>query len=112
MLCLPVPFVSQLCRVPLGTFGLHRGDGLVPAEGRVRRELGVAAIPHCPSMGIVFFTDPCGGGHPSSLGIPLSWDLQQAAVGHRVLLREWGLLPFPRAGPHVVLSQAWVWIWS
>lgn len=106
MLCLAVPFVSQLCRIPLGTFSFHRGNCLVCAEGSTRRVLGIAAIPQHPqqlpadfslsptALGIPHQVSSCPGGCSRQL-----WDT-------RVLLEGVGSAPFSQGWPQCVVVQS------
>lgn len=86
MFCLAVRFVSQLCRIPLGTFRLHHGNGLVSPNGLVREGGGYCrnSSPSAEIAAVILLTYLSCGGH-SSLRLEVSCNPQQAAMRHGAL---------------------------
>lgn len=83
MLCVAVIFVSQLCRIPLGTFCLHHGNCLVSPNGHATE--GEAYCCNSSTSveiaSVIFLTYLSCSGH-FSLWIEMSCNRQQAALKH------------------------------
>lgn len=99
-LCVAARFVSQLCRMPLGTFRLHHGNCLVSPNDHAK-EGEVYCCNSSTSIeiaNIILLTYLSCSGH-FSLWIEMSCNLQQAAVKHHGAVRGSRICSLPLQPP-------------